>query len=148
MRAAPAVALVLRGSRAWALAAASLGACSGAAGSAALAGHAGLGEAAAGACIAAVAVACGWAAWRGRPVAQGRLRWDGQRWWHGEDNPASPERPGTLHVMIDFGPWMLLRFDAAEGARRWLPWSGRGAAQAGAFRAAVYCRVRETGGAA
>lgn len=37
-----------------------------------------------------------------------RLAWDGQRW-------IADEQPGALQLMIDLGPWMLLRHD-----RRWI----------------------------
>jgi len=48
------------------------------------------------------------------------LRWDGRAW-----HLARPERPietpGELLVIVDLGPWMLLRFDAGPGApSQWL----------------------------
>jgi hypothetical protein len=56
------------------------------------------------------------------------LRWDGLAWHLG---PSTGEPvPGDLHVAIDLGPWMLLRFiPAAPAARRrtvWLPAQRRG----------------------
>jgi hypothetical protein len=45
-------------------------------------------------------------------------------------------------VMMDWGGWMLLRFDPQAGTKRrarvWLPVSERRVLQAGALRAALY----------
>ena len=50
--------------------------------------------------------------WR---TPQASLRWDG-RLWHLD------AAPGALHVSIDLGPWMLLRFVPDGGGHaRWLP---------------------------
>lgn len=53
-----------------------------------------------------------------------QLRWDGQRWWlQTAPEPAEP-LAGEVSVAIDLGAWLLLRFDAAPGARprrAWLP---------------------------
>jgi hypothetical protein len=61
------------------------------------------------------------------------LRWDGQA-WHLD------AVPGDLAVVIDLGPWMLLRFTPAVPARvTWLPVQRRGLeAQWHALRCAVY----------
>ena len=62
------------------------------------------------------------------------LRWDGQA-WHLD------AVPGDLAVVIDLGPWMLLRFTPAVPAARmtWLPVQRRGLeAQWHALRCAVY----------
>ena len=72
------------------------------------------------------------------------LRWDGQD-WHLESLGAAP-RPtasGALSVALDFGGWMLLRFQAHEGSQRprveWLPVQRQGLeAQWHALRCAVY----------
>ena len=72
------------------------------------------------------------------------LRWDGRCWHLGAlDAAADDATPGTLQVMIDLGPWMLLRFDPAVGAGRlratWLPVQRRGLEpQWHALRCAVY----------
>ena len=68
--------------------------------------------------------------WR---TPQASLRWDG-RLWHLDATP------GALHVMIDLGPWMLLRFTPEGGGRaRWLPVQRAGLeAQWHALRCAVY----------
>ncbi|HYE70749.1 MAG TPA: hypothetical protein VD932_04410 [Aquabacterium sp.] len=51
-----------------------------------------------------------------RPM-RGRLRWDGERWWHlpgaGTEHPLH-----SLDLMMDLGGWLLLRARLREG-RRW-----------------------------
>jgi len=61
------------------------------------------------------------------------LRWDGQVWQLGA-------MPGDLTVVLDLGPWMLLRFTAGAPARTtWLPVQRRGLeGQWHALRCAVY----------
>ena len=74
------------------------------------------------------------------------LRWDAQRWHLGPADTAGHEPwTGDLHVAIDLGPWMLLRFKrdpstAASGpAVTWLPVQRRGLeAHWHALRCAVY----------
>ena len=91
----------------------------------------------------AAAMSVGWAVSLLRVPAVG-LRWDGQFWHLGAPVAAPGEAtPGDLHVVIDLGPWMLLRFRAAESVRRspavWLPVQRRGLeAQWHALRCAVY----------
>ena len=73
-------------------------------------------------------------AWRqARPEAV-TLAWDGQHW-------RANGCPGSLDLMIDLGPWMLLRLRPDEPARRaiWIPVSAADAGAARhALRAAVY----------
>ncbi|WP_341887595.1 hypothetical protein [Variovorax sp. YR752] len=84
--------------------------------------------------------AVGW-----RPLAAGRLRWDGQTWWlAGPSTLATPECEGSLLLTADTGNWMLLRFRHGglhrHGARHvWLV-LGRdaGAGDWNALRRAVY----------
>lgn len=60
------------------------------------------------AAVAALAAAfvCAFGLWRLPATA---LRWDRQRWWlTGADGA---EQAGAVSVAIDFGSWMLLRFD-------------------------------------
>jgi hypothetical protein len=81
---------------------------------------------------AAAALANG--AWAWRRQAPGDLRWDGACWqWDGDE--------GDMQVAIDLSRWMLLRFEASSGRRRWIaasrsatmgPWA--------ALRAALYSR--------
>lgn len=69
------------------------------------------------------------------------LRWDGLSWYLG---PSSGEPvAGELHVAIDLGPWMLLRFSpaapAASWRAAWLPAQRRGLeAQWHALRCTVH----------
>ena len=77
-------------------------------------------------------------------VAPVSLRWDGQLWHLGPPESAGHEPDsGALHVALDFGPWMLLRFEPAESAWRarptWLPVQRRGLeSHWHALRCAVY----------
>jgi hypothetical protein len=62
------------------------------------------------------------------------LRWDGVNWHLGDV-------PGELRAIIDLGPWMLLRFIAAEkrSTSTWVPAQRRGLElQWHAFRCSVY----------
>jgi hypothetical protein len=72
------------------------------------------------------------------------LRWDGQAWRLGPVGSAGDEPwPGELAVAIDWGGWLLLKFDHAGGAApgtTWLPIQRRGLeSQWHALRCAVYC---------
>ena len=91
--------------------------------------------------VALVLLVLGTAAARVRPVS---LRWDGQQWHLGPPESAGHEPVnGKVHVAIDLGPWMLLRFEPAESTRRsrstWLPAQQRGLeSRWHALRCAVY----------
>ncbi len=57
-----------------------------------------------------------------------QLRWDGQAWHlSAPDGQARPTAVGQLAVALDFGNWMLLRFQpdplSTPAARQWLPLS-------------------------
>ena len=77
--------------------------------------------------------------WAHRKQAGGELAWTGECWhWLGW--------PGHAHVALDLDRWMLLRFDAQAGRRRWIaleqrrvqgPWAG--------LRAALYAPSRPDG---
>ncbi len=81
---------------------------------------------------------------RAARVAPVSLRWDGQLWHLGPPESAGQEPDsGALHVALDFGPWMLLRFEPAESTWRtgstWLPAQRRGLeSRWHALRCAVY----------
>jgi hypothetical protein len=79
------------------------------------------------------------ALWRWAPVDAGTLAWDGRTW-------RFAGHPGTLHAVIDFDTWMLMRFDAASPPGR--AWLALGATRAGggwhALRNAVYSRGPDT----
>ena len=96
-----------------------------------------------GAALAGAALAAAGAAWWHTPWSRGRLRWDGQQWWF-EAPDAGGERPGRLHLMIDLGDRMLLRFDpdTPSFVRRpaWLCCGPLPPAEDLRLRAAVYCR--------
>ncbi len=80
------------------------------------------------------------------------LRWDGQGWHLGATGAVADDAaPGELSVMIDLGPWMLLRFDPDIGAAHpravWLPAQRSGLeAQWHALRCAVYSPRPRPGG--
>ena len=74
------------------------------------------------------------------------LRWDGQAWLLGPAASAGDEPwPGQLAVAVDWGGWLLLKFDHASGSAKrrttWLPIQRRGGleSQWHALRCAVYC---------
>ena len=94
---------------------------------------------------AGAAVALTWRLLARRVDAAGALTWDGSVWqWAPEaENPWQ----GQVQVMIDLGPWLLLRFRATAPARRecWLAISRRTAAgQWPAWRAALYAMGADT----
>jgi hypothetical protein len=86
---------------------------------------------------AGIGAVVGAAFWRSRRVGRASertLRWDGQDWvlfghraGEGEGQPGQPQRRGQVALMLDLGPWMLVRFspDATGveggGADAWLP---------------------------
>jgi hypothetical protein len=90
---------------------------------------------------AAAAGICARLLWRRQPGEQD-LAWDGSSWTV-DGTPG-----GRLQVMLDLGPWLLLRLRAEaaghppRAAVRWLPLSAREAgAHWPALRAAVYSRA-------
>ncbi len=87
--------------------------------------------------VALMAILVALLAWRrARPQAL-LLAWDGQRW-------TADGCAGDLDLMIDLGPWMLLRLRPEDTARRavWIPVSAADAGTARhALRAALYSRA-------
>ena len=89
----------------------------------------------------ALALWFGVAASRRTPLS---LRWDSQRWHLGPADTVGHEPwTGELNVVVDLGPWMLLRFrpdaQSNQGALRWLPVQRLGLeAQWHTLRCAVY----------
>jgi hypothetical protein len=77
-------------------------------------------------------------AWRLSRPRPRLLQWDGQRW-------TADGVPGRLQLMLDLGPFLLLRLHPGQGRG---PWLAVTAAEAGtawhALRAAVYSRPPET----
>ncbi|MFL6699331.1 MAG: hypothetical protein ACJ8GJ_19370 [Vitreoscilla sp.] len=93
--------------------------------------------------VAAITVGACWLA-QGRSTAiQRTLRWDGQEWvLAAGDDVHSAERGGAT-LMLDLGPWMLVRFlpHMGMGSRiaTWLPLSAAGeAARWAALRGALW----------
>ena len=88
---------------------------------------------------AATAAALGWLVLRRRADAAGLLTWDGACWQWAP--AAGAPRQGTVQVMIDLGPWLLLRFSPgiAPVTGVWLAISRHvTAGQWSAWRATLY----------
>ena len=99
--------------------------------------HGDAGAPAAGASSAAAALLAGVCAWYTTRSAPAGLGWDGQRW-------TLDGVHGQVDVMIDLGPWMLLRYRPPAGAARWLPLPDAGGALHG-LRTALYARGSASG---
>jgi hypothetical protein len=69
-------------------------------------------------------LAC-WMAHRPSAAGERMLRWDGQDWVLAGDASGRPDQRGDVQLMLDLGPWMLVRFlpsaAAGLGAATWLP---------------------------
>ena len=91
--------------------------------------------------VAALAVAA-FRLWQRASGAGGRLlRWDGQDWLLPADERGRPEQRGDAHLMLDLGPWMLVRFlpRAGAGSATWLPLAaGADPARWAALRGALW----------
>jgi hypothetical protein len=76
---------------------------------------------------AAVIAACAWLAWKSAAASELTLRWDGQDWVLAGDPDDRLDQRGDVALMLDLGPWMLVRFlpyaasGAGFGAGAWLP---------------------------
>jgi hypothetical protein len=75
--------------------------------------------------IGLVATAIFWLSSTRRAGATRTLRWDGQDWLLAGKRPGASDRRGDAALMLDLGPWMLVRFvpaaSAGPGAPTWLP---------------------------
>lgn len=82
----------------------------------------------------AALLAAMWAGWR-RPALAAQLCWDGQTW-------QVNGQVGAMAVMIDVGPWLLLRLTPSAPQRpMWVPVAAvEPPAARHALRAALYCR--------
>ena len=82
-----------------------------------------LGQAAIAIWLAAMAVAAFWLVRRGAAAGERTLRWDGQDWVLAGDANGRPDQRGDAALMLDLGPWMLVRFlpHAGMGSATWLP---------------------------
>jgi len=96
------------------------------------------------ACVVIAALALLWLGASAARVPPVSVRWDGQLWHLGPPESAGHEPDnGDLRVVLDLGPWMLLRFEPAESTWRvpatWLPAQRRGLEpQWHALRCSVY----------
>ena len=72
---------------------------------------------------AAMVVAAFWLARRRSAAGECTLRWDGQDWMLAGDADGRPDQRGDAALMLDLGPWMLVRFlpHAGPGSATWLP---------------------------
>jgi len=99
----------------------------------------------------AALVACGaWLRQRKSGAASCTLRWDGQDWLLPGDAAGRPERRGGVQLMLDLGPWMLVRFlpHPGMGSASWLPLAaGVDPARWAALRGALW-NWRPAGGSA
>jgi hypothetical protein len=92
--------------------------------------------------FAAMAFAATWLWRRAREASERTLRWDGQEWIL-PGIGGTLEQRGRAALMLDLGPWMLVRFlphaGAAFGAATWLPLTLAGdLARWSALRAALW----------
>ena len=80
-------------------------------------------QAAIAAWLAAMVVAAFWLARRRSAAGERTLRWDGQDWVLAGDADGRPDQRGDAALMLDLGPWMLVRFlpHAGPGSATWLP---------------------------
>jgi hypothetical protein len=88
-----------------------------------------------------LAAAAAWVCGRGERAT---LAWSRGSWLLTRPAPDAPATPGSLALMLDLGPWMLLRFRAVDRrASRWFCIDESAAGPAWhALRAAVYRPVR------
>jgi hypothetical protein len=97
------------------------------------------------ACVGLVAAASFWLARRAASERERTLRWDGQDWLLAGRVNGAPDERGSVSLMFDLGPWMLVRFlphaigGATFGAGTWLPFHLAGdLAQWASFRGALW----------
>lgn len=88
----------------------------------------------------AIAVTAFWLASRRAAAGERTLRWDGQDWVLAGDADGRPEQRGDAALMLDLGPWMLVRFAARSGpGTTWLALAASGdAARWAALRGALW----------
>jgi hypothetical protein len=80
--------------------------------------------------VAAMVVAVFWLASQRAAANERTLRWDGQDWVLAAGPGGGPDRRGDAALMLDLGPWMLVRFlphaSTGVGAGIWLPLTAAG----------------------
>ena len=64
-----------------------------------------------------------WLSWKSGSASERTLRWDGQDWVLRHLHGDGPDERGDAALMLDLGPWMLVRFlpGAGTGSATWLP---------------------------
>lgn len=91
--------------------------------------------------VAAMAVAAFWLASKRAAASERTLRWDGEDWVLA-GRAGRPDQRGDAALMLDLGPWMLVRFAARSGLdpfRTWLPLTvGADLARWAALRGALW----------
>ena len=93
--------------------------------------------------VAAMAVAAFWLASKHAASSERTLCWDGQDWVLAGDGLGRPDQRGDAALMLDLGPWMLVRFlpyaAIGAGSSVWLPLSvGLDVARWAALRGALW----------
>jgi hypothetical protein len=99
--------------------------------------------------VAALAVTAFWLASHRAATSERTLRWDGQDWVLPGGAGGRAEQRGAAALMLDLGPWMLVRFaphpasekgsDPSSSGRTWLPLTLAGdPAQWAALRGALW----------
>jgi hypothetical protein len=76
--------------------------------------------------VALMAFAACWLWYRAAAASERMLRWDGREWVLPGRRPGEPEQRGEAALMLDLGPWLLVRFLPHAGlgygsASTWLP---------------------------
>jgi hypothetical protein len=81
-----------------------------------------------------------WLASKRAAAGERTLRWDGQDWMLSGDANSGSDQRGDAALMLDLGPWMLVRFKPTSGSTStWLPVTVAGdLARWAAFRGALW----------
>jgi hypothetical protein len=66
--------------------------------------------------VAAIAVTAFWLASKRAAAGERTLCWDGQDWVLTGDAKGRPDQRGDAALMLDLGPWMLVRFTPTPGS--------------------------------
>jgi hypothetical protein len=69
-----------------------------------------------------LAVAAFWLSRRVTTASERTLRWDGQDWLLPGGAGGGPDQRGDAALMLDLGPWMLVRFRPCAGGFRGSSW--------------------------
>jgi hypothetical protein len=66
-------------------------------------------------CVGLLAVAAFWLSRKAATASERTLRWDGQDWVLPGGASGRPDQRGDAALMLDLGPWMLVRFLPCAG---------------------------------